>query len=398
MKPTRRQFLKSSAAFGALCGMGAVGPQWLGSALATPWQDAAIRELMLRNSPMATAKAATPMKILVLGGTAFLGPACVELMLARGHEVTLFNRGRTNAHLFPQLAKIEGDRREGHDALAGGDWDAVLDTSAYYPRVVDSAMDVLADMVDHYVLISTISVYSAFDRKGIDEDFPVATIEDETTEEVTGETYGALKALCEQAAEARMPGRVSTIRPGLIVGPMDRTDRFTYWPVRVSRGGEVLAPGAPSQGIQVIDVRDLAAFVVRSMEERIAGVFNATSPPDMFTMGGLLQDCRDVACSDATFTWASPEFLEEQSVAPWSEMPVWMPPGGEYAGFDSVDVGRALAAGMAIRPLEQTIRATLDWWESMPESTDGPRTELRAGIDPEKEQQVLEAWHARGSG
>lgn len=396
MKPTRRHFLQSSAALGALYGLNALGAPWIRSAFATPWQDAAITELMLRNLDMAKEEAATKLRVLVLGGTAFLGPACVELLRARGHEVTLFNRGRTNSHLYPDLVQIHGDRREGHDALADGDWDVVLDTSAYYPRVVNGAMDVLADKVDHYVLISTVSVYERFDERGIDEDFPVATIEDESTEEVTGETYGALKALCEQAAEARMPGKVSVIRPGLIVGPMDRTDRFTYWPVRVERGGEVLAPNAPDQGIQVVDVRDLAAFVVKSMEEKIFGVYNATSDAGLFSIGQLLDTSQRVSGSDASFTWVSPEFLEEQEVAAWSEMPVWMPPTGEYAGFDAIDVSRAMAQGLAFRPMEQTVKATLDWWHSMPESTEGPRTDLRAGIAPDKEASVLEAWHARG--
>lgn len=395
MKPTRRQFLQSSAALGALYGLGTLGAPWLRDAFATPWQDAAITELMLRNQPMATEKATDSKKILVLGGTAFLGPACVELMRARGHEVTLFNRGRTNSHLYPDLEQIHGDRGEGHDALADGDWDVVLDTSAYYPRVVNGAMDVLADKVDHYILISTVSVYERFDERGIDEDFPVGTIEDETTEEITGESYGPLKALCEKAANERMPGHVSVIRPGLIVGPMDRTDRFTYWPVRIERGGEVLAPNEPSQGIQVVDVRDLAAFVVTCAEQRIAGTYNATSDAGRFSIGGLLDVSKSVSRSDARITWVTPDFLEAQEVAPWSEMPVWMPPTGEYAGFDAIDVSRAMAKGLSFRPLEKTVESTLDWWHSMPESTEGPRTELRAGIAPEKEAQVLAAWNAR---
>jgi len=395
MRSNRRQFLQSSAALGALYGLHTLGAPWIRDAFATPWQDAAITELMLRHQPMAAEKAEEPMKILVLGGTAFLGPACVELLRARGHEVTLFNRGRTNAHLYPDLEQIHGDRRDGHEALAGRKWDVVLDTSAYYPRVVNGAMDVLAGNVDHYVLISTVSVYSRFDERGIDEDFPVGTIEDETTEDITGESYGPLKALCERAAYDRMPGRVTVVRPGLIVGPMDRTDRFTYWPVRVERGGELLAPNSPDQGIQVVDVRDLAAFITKCSEEKVAGTYNATSDPERFTIGDLLDTSKQISGSDATFTWVSPEFLEEQEVAAWSEMPVWMPPTGEYAGFDAIDVSRAVAKGLTFRPLAKTVEATLDWWHSMPESTDGPRAELRAGIAAEKEATVLAAWKAR---
>ena len=396
MKPTRRQFIQGAAAMGALYGLAATSPRWLERAWANASSEAALRDLLLRDGAMAGERASEQLDILVLGGTAFLGPACVELALARGHRVTLFNRGRTNAHLFPSVEKIEGDRGESHAALAGRKWDAVLDTSAYYPRVVNEAMDALEGNIGHYVMISTISVYAAFDQPGMDETAAVATIEDESIEEVTGESYGPLKALCEQAAEARMPGRVSNIRPGLIVGPLDRTDRFTYWPVRVSRGGEVLAPDRPEQTIQVVDVRDLAAFTLKCMEERIAGVYNATSAPGLFSIGELLETSKKVSQSDATFTWVSPEFLAEHEVAPWSEMPVWMPPEGEYAGFDQIDVQRATAKGLAFRPLEQTVRDTLDWWKTMPELDGEPRTQLRAGIDPEKEQKVLEAWHARG--
>jgi len=352
-----------------------------------------ITELMLADIKVKAAK--KPLKILVLGGTAFLGPACVELARARGHELTLFNRGKTNAHLYPDLEQIHGDRKEGHEALAGRKWDAVLDTSAYIPRVVDGATQVLRDNVDHYCLISTISVYATHANHHMNEDAEVGTLEDPTVEEVTGETYGPLKALCEQAAERAMPGRVSTIRPGLIVGPMDRTDRFTYWPVRVSRGGEVLAPNRPDQGTQFIDVRDLAAFVVKSIEEKISGVFNATSKDGQFHMGQLLETCKKVSGSDASFTWVDEKFLEEQEVKGWSEMPCWVPTVGDFAGIMDVDVSRALAKGMKIRSLDKTVKGTLDWWASKPESTEEIRTQLRAGIDPEKEAKVLAAWHAR---
>lgn len=345
--------------------------------------------------------------LLILGGTGFLGPHVVRTAIERGHTMTLFNRGRTNPHLFPDLEKLVGDRDpevgEGLSALEGRRWDAVIDTSAYYPRVVTASTSLLADHVRHYTIISSISVYAGFSKIGITEDDPVGTIEDETVEQVTGQTYGPLKALCEQAAEAQMPGRVSAIRPGLIVGPGDTTDRFTYWPVRVSRGGEVLAPGSPGDPIQHIDVRDLAEFILLGIEESTTGTFNATSRKGDRTIGELLETCKSVSGSDATFTWADAEFLEAQGVSAWHNMPNWVPAEGEMAGFGSVDVSRAVAAGLTFRPLATTARDTLRWTredeEEWPESRlNGWGTGRQPGLSPEREREVLEAWHAREGG
>jgi 2'-hydroxyisoflavone reductase len=391
---TRRDFLRKTLTAAGVFGLaGMVPPAALRAFASEGDAHEQLTELMLRDVKIS--KARKPMKILVLGGTAFLGPACVEIARARGHELTLFNRGHTNPHLYPDLEQIHGDRKDGHEQLAGRKWDAVLDTSAYIPRVVEDATRVLGDNVDHYCLISTISVYASHAKSGMDETAEVGTLEDPTVEEVTGETYGPLKALCEEAAEKGMPGRVATIRPGLIVGPLDRSDRFTYWPVRVSRGGEVLAPNRPDQDTQFIDVRDLAAFAVRSMEERVSGVYNATSKAGQFHIGQLLETCKKSSGSDARFTWVDEDFLEEQEVEGWSELPCWVPTTGEYAGIMEVDVGRALKKGLKIRPLEQTVSATLDWWSSQPEAEGEKRTELRAGIAPEKEAKVLAAWHAK---
>lgn len=338
------------------------------------------------------------LKILVLGGTAFLGPSVIHEARARGHEITLFNRGRTNADLFPDLERLVGDRDGQLDALRGRRWDVCLDNSGYIPRMVQDSAELLAPNIGQYVFISSISVYADFSKRGLNEKSPVAVISDEqvaaakTQRDVTGENYGALKALCEQAAQKACPGRACIIRPGLIVGPMDRTDRFTYWPVRVSRGGEVLAPGAPDTPTQVIDVRDLADFVVRCLEERTTGVFNATSPAGELTMGELLETCRRVSGSDAAFTWADAAWLEKNGVAAWSDMPVWVPLEGSEAGHPFIDVSRAVKAGLRFRPISETVRGTLDWWATVPqERRDAP---LKAGITAEREKELLAAWHA----
>jgi 2'-hydroxyisoflavone reductase len=396
MRTNRRTFLKTSAAVTALAGLNAMP----GRFLAPAWADAdlaTLRAQHLRDLPWVTEKAEKPLKILIMGGTAFIGPAFANMALARGHELTFFNRGRTNPHLFPDVERITGDRTVAEDVeqLRGRDFDVVLDNSCYYPRVIDMVADIVKDVVEQYVVISTISVYASYDQVGMTEDAELATLEDPTTEEVTGETYGGLKVLCEQAARSAMPDRTTVIRPGLIVGPMDRTDRFTYWPVRVSRGGEVLAPGAPDQGIQFIDVRDLMSFTLKCIEEQRFGVYHCTGKADAVTTGKLLTQSLEASESDAQFTWMPSDFLQEQEVVPWQEMTCWLPADGEYAGFGSVDVSRAMKAGLGFRPLKSTIEDTLEWWSTQPENPEGPRTELRAGIAPEKEEKVLAAWHAR---
>jgi len=329
------------------------------------------------------------MKILILGGTVFLGRATVEAALARGHELTLFNRGKQNGDLFPGLEKLRGDRDGDLSALKGRRWDAVIDPSGYFPRLVRASAELLAAAVDHYTFISTISVFADFKTKGMDESAPVATIEDESVEQVAGETYGALKALCEQTTERAYPGRTLTIRPGLIVGPHDPTDRFTYWPVRVSRGGEVLAPNRPGYLIQVIDVRDLAEWTVRMVEAKQTGVFNATGPDYPLTMERLLQESKRVSASEAHFTWVSEEFLQAQGATPWTEVTLWMPEAGNE-GFATINVNKAIAAGLTFRPLSDTVRDTIAW-----DSSRRTETVRRNGIKPEREQAWLAAWHKR---
>ncbi len=375
MTITRRQFVRQTA-------LGTAGLMVAGSSLPHSALAAFTR-----------LRAERRLKILILGGTAFLGPAIVNDALARGHEITLFNRGRTNPHLYPDLEKIVGDRKISHDALKGRQWDVVIDTSGYYPRVVREAAAALAGNVGQYIFISTISVYGDFSIKGLNEKSAVAKLADETTEEVTAETYGGLKALCEQAAEKAMPGRTCNIRPGLIVGPLDRSDRFTYWPVRIARGGEVLVPDRPETVTQVIDVRDLAEYVVRCAERQTNGVFNCTSPSGELTMGEIFTACKDVSGSDATFTYADGDWLEEQGVHSWSDMPVWSPLEGAEAGHPFIDVTRALNTGLVFRPITETVRDTLDWWATVPQER--KESPMRSGLTAEREAEVLALWHGR---
>jgi 2'-hydroxyisoflavone reductase len=253
--------------------------------------------------------------------------------------------------------------------------------------VRDSAA-LLGKSARQYVFVSSISVYRDLSKPGVDETGPVAILEDPAVEKVDEKTYGGLKALCEKAAEAAMPGRVSNVRPGLIVGPNDGTDRFTYWPARVAKGGEILAPNRPQDPVQLIDVRDLAAWIVRLLDTKSMGVFNATSTPRW--MGDVLDACKAAAGSDAQFTWVDAAFLKAQKVEEWSDLPVWTSPAGDDAGAGQVSNARALAAGLAFRPLKATAKDTLDWWKTLPkERTERPK----AGLAPEREAAVLAAWH-----
>jgi 2'-hydroxyisoflavone reductase len=326
------------------------------------------------------------MKILILGGTVFLGRALVQSALERGHEVTLFNRGRSNPGLFPGVEEIHGDRKENLDALSGRRWEAAIDTSGYLPKDVRKSAEFLADLVDHYTFISSISVYASFSTPWQDENSPLSRLENEDAQEVTNETYGALKALCEEAAGAGMPGRALIIRPGLIVGPYDPSDRFTYWPYRVWKGGDVLAPGSPERGIQFIDVRDLAEWNIALVEGGNTGIYNASGPEQPLPMGELLETSRAVSGSDAHFIWASEEFLLANKVEPWTEMPLWLPESNpEYRGMDSIDISKAIQDGLTFRPLSETALATLDWAKSRP--TDH---QWRMGMKPERERELLQ--------
>jgi 2'-hydroxyisoflavone reductase len=327
-------------------------------------------------------------KLLVLGGTLFVGRHVVEAALDRGHEVTLFNRGRTGAALFPGVEELRGDRDGDLDALRGRRWDAVVDPSARIPRWVRSAGEILAGAVDHYTFISSGSVYSPARRTGYDESGRVHVLDDETVEEITdADTYGALKVLCEQAAEEMMPGRVLSVRAGLVVGPYDPTGRFTYWVHRVARGGDVLAPEPRSQPVQFVHARDLADWILDLAERREASVFNATGPAEPLTMEQLLEECVDSTGSVARLVWVDEEFLADRGVEAWTDLPLWLAPehNPDDANFLTMDVSKAIASGLRFRPLRETILDTLS----------GAETTGNAGLSAEREAELLEAWRAR---
>jgi 2'-hydroxyisoflavone reductase len=329
------------------------------------------------------------MRILILGGTIFLGRHLVDAAVDRGHEVTLFNRGQHGPDLFPGIEKLRGDRDGNLTALEGRHWDAVIDTCGYVPRLVQASTDLLADNVKHYTFISSISVYADNSLPGITEASAVGTLADESVEEIDGETYGPLKALCEQAAEAAMPGRVLYVRAGLIFGPYDPTDRFTYWPERIARGGEVLAPGDPEQLVQFVDARDLSAWAISSIEANVTGIFNVTGPASPLSMGDFLQTCADATDSDAAFTWADELFLITNNVGPFGEMPLWVPT--EHAGMMQADCSKALDSELAFRPLAETIVDTQAW-----QVTRDDQYEWRAGLSSQREIDLLEQWHRSG--
>ena len=333
------------------------------------------------------------MKLLVLGGTKFLGRHLVASALARGDEVTLFNRGQTNPDIFPEAERLRGRRDGGLEALRGRRWDAVVDTSGYVPRVVRASAELLADAVEFYVFTSSMSVY-ADAREPNDEGSPTATLADESVEEVTGETYGALKALCERAVEEVLPGRVLVARAGLIVGPFDPTGRFTYWTERVARGGEVLAPAPPERQVQFIDARDLSEWILRMADARAGGVFNACGPDYTLTMGRFLEGCREATESDARFTWVGEQFLLEKGVQPWGELPLWIPESNErYRCFLAENCDKAIRAGLTFRTLAETVRDTLAWQQSgSPGFQQEGLTANEHALKPEREEELLREW------
>jgi 2'-hydroxyisoflavone reductase len=343
------------------------------------------------------------MKLLILGGTRFVGRHWVTAALTRDHEVTLFHRGKHSTETPSSVENIIGDRNVDLAWLRNRRWDAVIDTCGYLPRTVQASADLLSHSVENYVFISSVSAYADFSAKGIDETAPLATLTSEQLDKANaidssgqtsavnyGEMYGGLKALCEQAVAQAFQNRSLIIRPGLIVGPDDYTDRFTYWVVRVSKGGEVLAPGRPDRYVQFIDVRDLAEWIVRMIERKKTGVFNANGLPATLTMKRVLEACKNASGSDASFTWVSEEFLIEEKVAAWSEMPLWMPEqdAPQLQGFMFIDCDKAVTAGLNFRELDDTVRDTLTWYHS--QNLD---QQLKAGIDARKEETVLRHWH-----
>ena len=334
------------------------------------------------------------MDLLVLGGTRFVGRHVVEAARARGHRVTLFHRGRTGTELFPDVERRLGDRDGGLAALAGGRWDAVVDTCGFVPRIVRASARALAGC-GRYLFVSSVSVYAHPVPPGATESAPLATLADPTREDMTGETYGALKALCERAAADELGARLTVVRPGLVVGPHDPTDRFTWWVRRLARGGDVPAPGDPDQGVQFVDARDLAAFLVHLAERDVAGVYHAAGPAARLTMRAFLEGVRAATGSAARLVWMDEAFLLAAGVTPWVEMPLWLP--AAESGLAALDAGHARAAGLALRPLAETARDTWAWDRARPAG--GPPPDARGGgppgLDPAREAELLTAWHAR---
>jgi 2'-hydroxyisoflavone reductase len=403
---TRREFIQTTLAAGAVAA-GGILPAIQASAMRKP-------------------RDTKPMRILILGGTGFIGPALVEVALANGHEVSVFNRGVTEKRkgaLPDKVERLIGDRDpdkgEGIKALAGKKWDVCIDDTGYYPRMVKASAELLAPNIKQYVFVSSISAYAKNDAVGADETVELAELEDPTVENMGDQyqNYGGLKVLCERAAEAAMPGKTTIVRPGFIVGPGDGTDRFTYWPVRVSQGGEVLCPGDPNDPLQIIDVRDLAAFLLLVAERNLINTYNACGPAKKLSWGECLNACKQACPADspgrnATLAWVPTKFLIDHPDQ--VNLPLWVPAAGDSAGFHTWSNARAVKDGLTFRPIEVTCRDTLAWWpgelerrvrvtkemqdeakakgEPVPQMPDPLK--IRAGMTPEAEAKILKDWHA----
>lgn len=355
-------------------------------------------------SPFAAASSSPskPLRILILGGTGFTGPHQVRYALARGHKITLFNRGKQPQEWTGEVEELIGDRNTGDlKTLEGRDWDVCIDNPTTLPFWVRDAGQMLRNKVRQYIFISTISVYAKNDKPA-DESAAVlsysgkdAMLETQDTLRASaGELYGPLKALSEAECQKQFPGITTIIRPGLIVGPGDPSDRFTYWPVRLAQGGQVLAPGDGTDPVQLIDARDLAEWAIRVAEARALGTFNATGPAERLSMRAMVTGIATALRSNCTFTWVPTDFLESEKVEPWSDMPVWIPGRGDTAGFARRDIGKALKAGLAFRPLSATSVDTLEWFKRQPADR---QEKLKAGIPPSREAQLLADWNSRSN-
>jgi 2'-hydroxyisoflavone reductase len=423
VSPTRREFLGQSLAVAA-----------------TSVAAASLGVSCRQGTPQVSTPNAKK-RILILGGTGFLGPKTVEVALARGHDVTIFNRGKREKFLpFPykNVEHLYGNRDpllpaddergpdkellhpdanpKGLQQLQNKTWDAVIDNSGYYPRMVRASAELLAPAASQYIFISSISAYASNKTVGADEAAPLATIADPTVETMGAnfENYGALKALCEKAAETAFPGSTAIVRPGYIVGPGDTTDRFTYWPVRASRGGEVLAPGAPGDPVEWIDVRDLAAWLVKLVEDGTQGTFNALGPDRPAKWGEVLDACVAPSKGAASLTWVPSDWLEKNGQGGEDGFPIWVPPTGDFAGFHTWSNARAMTAGLTFRPVADTVAATLAWYPGEIErrvrvtkelkdaaaakGAEPPKlpdpTQLKAGPSPAREAELLAKWKA----
>jgi len=390
MSTTRREFLIRSAAAAGAVGLGIVPRIALGEERVS-----------------APGRAAKPLNILILGGTGFMGPEQVNYALARGHHITLFNRNKTRPDMFKgQVDQLIGDLNNDTSALAGKKFDVVIDNPTTAPAWVRNVAQYMKGNTGHYIFISTISVYPDNSTPNADETAPTTPLPDSLDpytldRQNFGRYYGALKSRSEKDVQENYPGKFTIIRPGLIVGPLDPSDRFTYWPVRVARGGEVLAPGEPNDVTQFIDARDLAEWTIRMAEKGPqdgGGIYNATGPRQPMPMGQFLQTCKEVTGSDARFTWVPWSFLQEQKIRGWRDMPIVVPPNGPTAGFDRRNIDRALAKGLTFRPVTVTIKDTLEWNKTRPQDAqDKLAAGAIAGISAQREAEVLAAWHAKAN-
>ena len=377
---TRRDFLKLSAMFGGGAALGLL-----------PGVSALAKSGAL----------AKPLRMLILGGTGFTGPQQVQYALSRGHHVTVFNRGRTHPGELPkEVEQLIGDRNGQLDALKGRTWDVCIDNPTSLPVWVRDAAQILKGNVGHYTFISTISVYSDTSKQGMDENAALAKYTGPDAMKETNVTlrannfalYGPLKAMSEVEAEKWFPGKTLIIRPGYIVGPGDESDRFTYWPVRVERGGEVLAPGSPNDPVQIIDARDLAEWTIRMVEQGVTGPFNAVGPKSRLGMGKMLNVIKDTTGSDARFTWVDDKFLEDQKII--DSIPIWTSTKGQEIGYSTMNINKAVSHGLTFRSLPDTTRATLEWFRKQPPAR---QSRMRAGITAQREAEVLAAWRAKSN-
>ena len=388
MSITRRSFLKTTAAVGGAAGLGAIPKvgfaEWIAGV------DRAKKSL----------------NILILGGTGFTGPEQVEYAIARGHKVTLLNRNKTRPDFFKgKVEQLIGDLNGDMSALKGKKFDVVIDNPTTLPYWVRNVAQYMEGNTDHYVFISTISVYPDNSKPGADESdglSPMPEGLDPYTNDMklAGPNYGALKTFSEKEVEKHDPGHNTLLRPGLIVGPLDRSDRFTYWPYRIDQGGEVLAPGTPNDPVQFIDARDIAEFTVRMAENKTTGIYNTTGPNPPTTIGQMLEGIRTAIGSNATFTWVPADFLREQKVRGWAgpnSVPVWLSPTGPTAGFMRRSISKAVSKGLTFRPLAVTAKDTLAWNKTRPQAELDALAAGKggAGLSREREKEVLDAWKAK---
>jgi len=387
MSTSRRDFLRTTAVASGAVSLG-LAPRVVRGMTPEP----------RAHEPAPVERAARALRILILGGTGFIGPHQVRYAVARGHKVSVFNRGKRQAELPASVEHLQGDRNGQLDSIKNRNWDVVIDNPTTLPRWVRDAGQVLRGNAGQYIFISTISVYDGYKTAGMDENAPLLQYQgkDAFAEplESARQLYGQLKVLSEQEAEKWFSGKTTVIRPGLIVGPGDETDRFSYWPVRIDRGGEVLAPGDGSDPIQIIDVRDLTEFTIRMAEQGATGLYNATGPRRPLSMAEQLYGCKAATpgSNDVSFTWVDQQFLADNKVRGWSDMPTWVPRRPDNDGWGRVSIERAVAKGLTFRPLAVTAHDTIDWFRTLP--ADRQQT-MRSGLAPEREKALLAAWHAK---